>query len=189
MTLTLIALSLLACNTAPKDQASFQESIEASGITPPEFGFDAYPGGKFLWSSQSAPDIENPEQALGARGTDTARNWTWASSSLTMFPLLGSDGMATSFGATLPFDDTFLFTFAADSAVVGNPKGWGVGTEETENWDYVFYKSDECGRPIYDICLRVDGEGNPSRGDCDGMYVAPDCSQYNGYYDYGDTGE
>jgi hypothetical protein len=179
-------IATTGCGTvpAPASQSDFQDQIESSGIVPPDFGFQAYPDGMFLWSSQSAPDIANPAQALGTRGTDRARNWVWDRTNVTMFPLLDSSGMmAVGFGGQLAFDNTYLFTFAASDAVVGNPVGWGVGTEDTENESYVFYKADECGRPVYDICLNVDADGNPGPDDCDGMYVAPDCA------DYGDTGE
>lgn len=184
----LLPLALtFACNSLPQDQASFQDEVVSAGLVAPDFGFAAYPGGKFMWSSQSAPDIENPDQAVGTRGTDRARNWVWDEKNLTMFPVTDADGFAVAFGSTLAVNNTYLFTFAADSAVVGNPKGWGVGTEDTEDESYVFYRADECGRPIYLICLHVDSEGNPGSDDCDGMYEAPDCSQYDGYYGY-DTG-
>lgn len=186
MTRTFLGLSLLlaaltGCTTYADDpaQSDFQDQVDAAGIVPPEFGFEAYADGMFLWSSQSAPDIANPAQALGTRGTDRARNWVWDRTNVTMFPLLDSSGMmADAFGGQLAFDNTYLFTFAASDAVVGNDVGWAVGTDETEDESYVFYKANECGRPIYDICLHVDSEGNPSPDDCDGMYEPPDCSDY-----------
>ena len=171
-------LLLAACGTVPAE-SDFQDQVEAAGITPPEFGFETYDDGVFLWSSQSAPDVSNPNQALGTRGTDTDRNWVWDRKNLTMFPLLDESGMAKAFGAQLGFDNTYLFTFAADDAAIGDDWGWAVGTEETENWEDVNYQSEECGRPIHNICLHVDSEGNPSPADCDGMYVPPsDCSDY-----------
>lgn len=177
---TFVLFPLIACNNLSEDQSSFQDSIESAGIVPPELGFEAYGDGMFLWSSQSAPDIANPNQTLGTRGTDRARNWVWDRTNVSMFPLLNSeDGLADAFGGQLAFDNTYLFTFAANDAVIGDDWGWAVGTEETENESYVFYKSEECGRPIYNICLHVDSDGNPGEDDCDGMYVPPeDCSAY-----------
>ncbi len=181
-----LASTLTACGTVDAEaQSDFQDQVETAGITPPQFGFEAYDGGIFLWSSQSAPDVSNPNQDLGARGTDTDRNWSWDYNNLTLLPLLDESGMAKAFGAQLGYDNTYLFTFATAEAVPGVDAGWAVGTEDTENWGYVF-EAQECGRIVYDICLHVSADGTPSTANCANLYVAPDPCP-NGYEE--DTGE
>ena len=178
-----------ACTTYTdnQDQPGFQDKVEGAGIVPPDFGFKPYDDGMFLWSNQSAPDIANPNQVLGTRGADRARNWVWDRTNVSMFPLL-EGSMAVAFGGPLAFDDTYLFTFAADYAVPGEDEGWAIDNESTEEQEYVFYRSDECGHPVVDICLHVDKDGKPGPDDCDGMYVAPDPCP-NGYVEEEDTGE
>lgn len=183
--LSSLLFSLAACGTVSVEaQSDFQDQVDEAGIIPPEFGFDAFPGGVVMWSSQSAPDIANPNQKLGTRGTDTDRNWSWEHSNQTLLPYMEGN-LAAAFGAVLAFDNTYLLTFATDDAVPGDDWGWAVGNDDTEEWGYVF-EAQECGRVIYDICLHIDAEGNPGFANCANLYVAPDPCP-NGYEE--DTGE
>lgn len=170
--LFIVLSTLLGCNSLNSpDQASFQETVDASGVAIPSIGGLFSDNGVGMVAATNTPDNSNPYQDLGWRGDGFAFEGGWDSTQLTAMAHLNSSGLADAFGQTFDYPGEYLITCAAGSAVAGVEQGWCAKAEQGSMQNVLHIR--ECDSDVYDYCVGWTSDGTVYRPECSAFYTPP----------------